>query len=110
MITRYNNVEESVQLAQKAIDSLKSEDVEENKKTIWFQKILNLLKDKKYVTIQDKNGNMRDVHAITNTHSFLSFFDVWHEVARFDLDIEPIETVKLEEIHISYGFDSCLFK
>ena len=106
---KIRNFEESVQLAQKAIDSLKTEDVEENKKKIWFQRILNLLKDKKYVTIQDKKGKMRDVHAICNTHSFLSFFDVWHEVARFDLDIEPIETVKLEERHMSYGFDSCLF-
>lgn len=107
--------EELVRTAQHAIDGWNADDerypdsqVNNRKQRQWLQKILDLLKCKKYVTIQDHNGMSRDVNGIAHAHAYLSFFDVCHEISWFDLDVEPIETVKLEETHISYGF-SCLF-
>ncbi len=102
--TKGEGFEELVRTAQHAIDSQDNN----RKQRQWLQKILDLLKYGKYVTIQDNKGMPRDVIGIANAHSFLSFFDVCHEISWFDLDVEPIETVKLEETHISYGL-SCLF-
>lgn len=107
--TKSEGFEELVRTAQHAIDERYPDSQDNNRKQRqWLQKILNLLKCRKYVTIQDNKGMLRDVSKIAYTHSFLSFFDVCHEISWFDLDVEPIETVKLDETHISYGF-SCLF-
>ena len=102
--TKGKGFEELVRTAQHVIDSQDNN----RKQKQWLQKILDLLKCGKYVTIQDNNGMPRDVSRIAHAHAFLSFFDVCHEISWFDLDVEPIETVKLEETHISYGL-SCLF-
>ena len=98
MITRYRNFEDMVQAAQNAVDSWcrhKSDEISEKEKD-WLQKILNILKEKKYVTIQDNEGILRDIQKIAYTHAYLSFFDVCNHMRHFNIDIEPLETEELK--------------
>lgn len=107
MITRYRNFDEMVKSAQMAINNhyktvtfngvvkCNINDPFEETQIIWLQKLLDILKDKKYATIQLKNGNLIDVSAIAYTHDFLSFFDVINHLGYFDSNIEPIITEKL---------------
>lgn len=90
MITRYKDFSEKVQQAQYAIDILT-----DDKKKAWLQKILDLLKEQKYVIICDEFGFKLDVSEIANTHYYLSFFDVYNFIRNFNTDIEPIETDQL---------------
>lgn len=107
MITRYRNFDEMVESAQRAINNhyktvtfngivvCNINDPFEETQIIWLQKLLDILKEKKYATIQLKNGNLIDVSAIAYTHDFLSFFDVINHLGYFDSNIEPIITEEL---------------
>ena len=107
MVTRYRNFEEMVESAQRAINSYyrtnlfkgfekcNINDPFEETQIVWLQRLLDILKEKKYATIQLKNGNSIDVSAIAYTHDFLSFFDVINHLDYFDSNIEPIITEEL---------------
>ena len=109
-ITVYRNFEEEVNAAQKSIDRYYSYyartlrlTYEEEKK--WLQKLLDILKEKKYATIQSNNGKPVDVVAIAHTYTYASFFDVYNHMNIFNLGIDPVVT---EEYKNSYfnAFDS----
>jgi hypothetical protein len=105
MVTRYRNFEEMAESAQRAINDYyrtsafkgkcNINDQFEETQVAWLQRLLDILKEKKYATIQLKNGNSIDVSAIAYTHDFLSFFDVINHLDYFDSSIEPITTKKL---------------
>lgn len=113
MITRYRSFEEMVDAAQRAInrcyrtnvfknteilkgnEKCNLNDPFEETEIVWLQKLLDILKEKKYATIQLKNGNLIDVSAIAYTHDFFSFFDVINHLDYFDSNIEPIITEEL---------------
>ena len=105
MVTRYRNFEEMVESAQRAINDYyrtstfkgkcNINDPFEETQIAWLQRLLDILKEKKYATIQLKNGNLIDVSAIAYTHDFLSFFDAINHLGYFDSNIEPIITEKL---------------
>ena len=98
MITRYKDFDDMVQSAQNAINSWCRNKLDENakKEKDWLQKILDILKARKYVTIQDSEGILRDVPKIAYTYSYLSFFDVCNEIHWFNTNIDPIETEELK--------------
>ena len=96
-ITVYRNFEEEVNAAQKSIGRYYSYyartlrlTYEEEKK--WLQKLLDILKEKKYATIQANNGKLVDVTAIAGTYNFASFFDVINHINMFNLKIDPVIT------------------
>ena len=107
MVTRYRNFEEMVESAQRAINSYyranlfkgfekcNVNDQFEETQVAWLQRLLDILKEKKYAAIRLRNGNLVDVSAIANTHDFLSFFDVINHLDYFDSSIEPIIIEKL---------------
>lgn len=107
MVTRYRNFEEMVESAQRAIndyyrtnlfkgfEKCNVNDQFEETQIVWLQRLLDILKENKYVTIHLKNGNLVDVAKIAYTHEFLSFFDVINHLGYFDSSIEPIITEKL---------------
>ena len=107
MVTRYRNFEEMAESAQRAINSYyrtnlfkgfekcNVNDQFEETQIAWLQRLLDILKEKKYAAIRLRNGNLVDVSAIAYTHDFLSFFDVINHLDYFDSNIEPIIIEKL---------------
>lgn len=98
----------TISRAQNAIDNYKSKIGGTRK---WFQKVLDILKEGKYVRIQlytkssfnydeyDKRNefvDFVDVQAIANTGDYASFFDIFNHEYMIDFDFEPIEIDKLE--------------
>ena len=98
----------TISRAQNAIDNYKSK-IGGSKN--YFQKILDILKDGKYVRIQlytkysfnydeyDKRNefvDFVDIQAIANTDSYASFFDIFNHEYMIDFDFEPIPIDKLE--------------
>ena len=98
----------TISRAQNAIDNYKSK-IGGSKN--YFQKILDILKDGKYVRIQlytkysfnydeyDKRNefvDFVDIQAIANTDSYASFFDIFNHEYMIDFDFEPIHIDKLE--------------
>lgn len=108
MVTRYRNFEEMVESAQRAIndyyrtnlfkgfEKCNVNDQFEETQIAWLQRLLDILKEKKYATIHFKNGNLVDVSKIAYTHEFLSFFDVINHLDCIDSSIEPIITEQLK--------------
>lgn len=64
--------------------------------TNWLQCLLEILKKKKYATIQTKNGKLIDVQRIAYTYEYASFFDVYNNIKIFNTDCNPVITNKLE--------------
>ena len=91
MITRYRNFEEMLDAAQKAIDKHFS-----GEQSIWLQKLLDILKDNKFASIQTKSSKIVDVSKIAHTYTYLSFFDVVNDINHFNTSIEPIEIEQLK--------------
>lgn len=77
--------------AQKAI-SKHSDAVQ----AMWMQKLLDILKDGKYVTIRTLTDKVVDVSRIAHTHQYLSFFDVANDIGQFDVTVEPIVANQLK--------------
>lgn len=110
MITRYRNFEEMVNAAQRAINDCYRRNVFKNieilkgnekcnlndpfdeTQIVWLQQLLDILKDKKYATIQGKNGKLVDVTKIANTYEYASFFDIFNHLRYVNTNIEPIIT------------------
>lgn len=96
MVTYYKDLNDEIQAAQHAIDTWWTNTDKRQHEKQWLQKILDILSDEKYVTIQKKNGRKIDIQAIANTKTYASFFDVCNHIERYDIDFEPIITEKLE--------------
>jgi hypothetical protein len=101
--------EESIEKAKRAIDSLLLKDYVINSNAIvygeyvsWLNKLLNILKEQKYATIQSKEGNLIDVQNIDYTYTYASFFDVFNHLSNFDITIDPIITNELKNPLIYY--------
>lgn len=62
----------------------------------WLQCLLDILKSKKYATVQTKNGKLIDVQRISHTYEYASFFDVYNHIKEFNIDCNPVITDKLE--------------
>ena len=58
----------------------------------WLQKLLDILKEEKYATIQANNGKPVDVAAIARTCTYASFFDVYNQIKVFNFGIDPVVT------------------
>ena len=108
-ITWYRNFEEMANTAQKSIDKYHSYyartlrlTYEEEKE--WLQKLLDILKEKKYATIQANNGKPVDVEAIAHTCTYASFFDVYNHINVFNFGIDPVVTEECKN-HYSNAFD-----
>lgn len=106
---RQPKFEESIENAKRAIDSLWLKDSVIYKSNIcnsnaivygeyvsWLNKLLNILKEQKYATIQSKEGNLIDVQNINHTYRYASFFDVFNHLSHFDNTIDPIITNELK--------------
>lgn len=109
-ITRYRNYQEMVDAAQSSIHKYcdyfaKNRPLTCEKEKEWLQKLLDILKEKKYATIQSNNGKPVDVAAIAHTYTYASFFDVYNHMNVFNFGIDPVVT---EECKNSYfnAFDS----
>lgn len=118
MKTRYRSFEEMVESAQRAINDCYRKNVFKNAEIlkcvekcnlndsfeetqiVWLQRLLDILKERKYATIQGKNGNLVDVSAIANTFEYASFFDIFNHIERVDVNIEPIITEKLRNTYV----------
>jgi hypothetical protein len=96
MVTYYRNLNDMIQAAQHAIDTWCTNTDKRQHEKQWLQKILDILSNEKYVTVQRKNGINIDIEAIANTKTYASFFDVCNNIEKFNIDIEPIITEKLE--------------
>lgn len=103
-----NSLDILIPRAQSAINNYKSK-IGGSKN--YFQKILDILKDGKYVRIQlytkypftydeyDKRNefvDFVDIQAIANTGDYASFFDIFNHEYMIDFDFEPIPIDKLE--------------
>lgn len=77
-------IESQINRAQKLID-----EYEGNKK--YFQIILDLLKDNKYVRVKLKNGDYIDITKIAYTCMFGSWFDIINIDHLIDMSILPVE-------------------
>jgi len=112
---RQPKFEESIEKAKRAIDSLRLKDYVIYKSNIcnsnaivyeeyvsWLNKLLNILKEQKYATIQSKEGNLIDVQNIDHTYTYASFFDVFNNLSNFDITIDPIITNELKNPLIYY--------
>lgn len=103
-----NSLDILIPRAQNAINNYKSK-IGGSKN--YFQKILDILKDDKYVRIQlytkypfnydeyDKRNefvDFVDIQAIANTGDYASFFDIFNHEYMIDFDFEPIPIDKLE--------------
>lgn len=103
-----NSLDILIPRAQNAINNYKSK-IGGSKN--YFQKILDILKDGKYVRIQlytkypfnydeyDKRNefvDFVDIQAIANTRDYASFFDIFNNEYMIDFDFEPIPIDKLE--------------
>lgn len=106
---RQPKIEESIENAKQAIYSLRVKDYviyKSNKCNInsivyeeyvsWLNKLLDILKEQKYATIQSKEGNLIDVQNIDHTYRYASFFDVFNHLSHFDNTIDPIITNELK--------------
>ena len=96
-ITFYRNFEEMVDAAQSSIDSYGHYFAEKRpltceKEKEWLQKLLDILKEEKYATIQADNGRPVDVQAIAHTGTYASFFDVYNHINVFNFEIDPVVT------------------
>ena len=113
---RQPKFEESIEKAKRAIDSLWLKDYVIYKSNIcnsnaivygeyvsWLNKLLNILKEQKYATIQLKEGNLIDVQNIDHTYRYASFFDVFNHLSNFDITIDPIITNELKNPLIRDG-------
>lgn len=109
-ITFYRNFEEEVNAAQKSIDKYcdyfgKNRPLTCEKEKEWLQKLLDILKEKKYATIQANNGKPVDVAAIARTCTYASFFDVYNQIKVFNFGIDPVVTEECKN-HYSNAFDA----
>ena len=120
MVTRYENFEQMVESAQRAINDCYRKNVFKNGEILkgvekcnlndsfdetqiaWLQSLLDILKEGKYATIQAKNGTFLDVSKIANTHDYASFFDVINQINCFDMTIEPKITEKLKNTYFAF--------
>ena len=106
---RQPKIEDSIEKAKRAIDSLWLKDYVIYKSNIcnsnaivygeyvpWLNKLLNILKEQKYATIQSKERNLIDVRNIDHTYRYASFFDVFNHLSHFDNTIDPIITNELK--------------
>lgn len=106
---RQPKFEESIENAERAIDSLHIKDYAIYKSNIcnsnaivygeyisWLNKLLDILKEQKYATIQSKEGKLIDVQNIDHTYKYASFFDVFNHLSHFDNTIDPIITNELK--------------
>ena len=108
-ITFYRNFEEMVDAAQSSIDSYGHYFAEKRpltceKEKEWLQKLLDILKEEKYATIQADNGRPVDVQAIAHTGTYASFFDVYNHINMFNFEIDPVVTEDCKN-HYSNTFD-----
>ena len=69
-----------IQSAQHAIDTWCTDTDKTQHEKQLLQKILDILSDKKYVTVQKNNGRKIDIQAIARTKTYASFFDVFYIV------------------------------
>lgn len=103
-----NSLDILIPRAQSAINNYKSK-IGGSKN--YFQKILDILKDGKYIRIQlytkypfnydeyDKRNefvDFVDIQAIANTGDYASFFDIFNHEYMIGFDFEPIPIDKLE--------------
>ena len=96
MVTYYRDLNDMIQSTQHAIDTWCTDTDKRQHKKQWLQKILDILSDKKYVTVQKNNGRKIDIQAIARIKTYASFFDVCNHIERYDIDFEPTITKKLE--------------
>ena len=87
--------EDQVINAQKAVDDCNEE------YKLWFQILLDILKQHKFATIVSKTGIFIDVQRIAYTNTWASFFDVYNQLHRFDLNVLPVE---VEELSINRSY------
>lgn len=108
-ITFYRNFEETVDAAQSSIDRYGHYFAEKRpltceKEKEWLQKLLDILKERNYATIQADNGKPVDVEAIAHTYTYASFFDVINHINVFNFEIDPVVTEDCKN-HYSNAFD-----
>lgn len=77
--------------AQEAIDRCSSEDV-----LLWYQKLLDILKTKRYARVRLKDGSSLDVQRVAYTNAYASFFDCFNTDHLIDLSVFPVMIDKLE--------------
>lgn len=81
--------ENQVERAQKAVNKCNEEYKE------WCQILLDILKQGKFATVVSKTGVSIDVQRIAYTSTWASFFDVYHQLHRFDPNVLPVEAEEL---------------
>jgi len=96
-----------IQRAQNAIDTHSKSDGSK----IWFQELLDILKQEKYARIQMYTKypfnlveasykqdfvDFVDIQRISHTNDFASFFDIYNHEYLINFDFKPIEINKLE--------------
>ena len=92
-----DSFESQIKRAEKAINQIESDEMR-----VWLSCILNALKMGKYARIQTISGGFMDVSAISYTHMFASFFDVYSHKEKFNTSIQP---VLVEELQFSYRYN-----
>lgn len=66
------------------------------KERVWLLHILFILRMRGYVRVLSKYGRLIDIEAVAYTSTYASFFDVYNHITWYDLDVWPVEIVKLE--------------
>lgn len=89
---KHDPIESQINRAQKVID-----EYEGNKK--YFQIILDLLKDGKYVRVKLKNGDYIDITKIAYTYMYGSWFDIINIDNLIDMSILPVEINEPQHIY-----------
>ena len=89
-----DSFESQIKRAESAINRIESDEMR-----VWSSCILNALKMGKYARIQTISGDFMDVSAIAYTHMFVSFFDVYNHIKKFNTSIRP---VLVEELQYRY--------
>lgn len=84
--------------AQEAVDRFSSEvnGYSSEEVRLWYQNLLDILKDKKYARIRLEDGRSLDVQRIAYTNKCLSFFDCLQVKHLIDFSTLPEVIDKLE--------------
>ena len=89
---KHDSIESQINRAQKIINEYEGDKE-------YFQIILDLLKDGKYVTIKLKNGDSIDITKIAFTNKYWSLFDAINNDYLIDMSILPEETNRPKNIY-----------
>lgn len=83
----YDPIENQIKRAERAINDLSKNPNE----CVWFQILLDILKDKKEAVVYGKNGKLLQVTRIAHTNYTASFFDVYNIKHLINFEIKPEE-------------------